>query len=99
MHQEIITAAEIAKLVEHLTVYGEYDSYHDWPLFYTVQDKLDSLTKMLDDRERTEIDWQKVILHFIREIAKESKYDPSLVTNVLVKYEHIPQVQVEFLKK
>jgi len=52
----IITSAEIAKLVEHLTVYGEYDHTHEWSLFYTLQDKLESLVKMLDNREKTEAD-------------------------------------------
>jgi hypothetical protein len=81
----IVTAAELAKIIEHYSVYGEYDEYHEWSLYYSFQDKAGLLEKLLIDWERTEADGQKLILQFTRTLIKEFLYGPSLLAEILVR--------------
>lgn len=88
----MVTAQELSRLIEHLQVYGEYDSYHEWSLYYTLQNKLDSLEEMLKNWDDTEPAGQKLILNFIQILIKEAYYDPMIIKWKLAEHYHIPEV-------
>lgn len=89
---EIVTSKKLSDHIEHLQVYGEYDSYHEWSLAYTLKDKTEELEKMLKAWGQTDLEGKKVICHFIRTLIKDSMYSTDLLTNVLVQNLHIPEI-------
>lgn len=95
----IVTSQELTKLIEHYTVYGEYDEYHEWSLFYSLKDKLNFLDAMLKNRDNTEPLGKKIILQRIRDLIKEAGSNEENITNILTSYIHIPEILNWFLSQ
>jgi hypothetical protein len=87
-----VSAAELAKQIQHLQCYGEYDQYHDWSLYFTLDDKTAALEKMLAAWDETDSDGRKLILAFIETLIKDNRNSCAVLTNLLVRHLQNPGV-------
>ena len=86
-----VTLQEVMQIIDS-TKQGEYDALHEWSPCYTGSDKVRFLDQIMNDWDITEAEGRKVIIQFIREIAKETREVSNVLTDSLVKYAKLPEI-------
>jgi len=87
----MVTTQEVTRLID-MTEAGEYDSYHEWSPSYDLQAKAEVLGRLMADWDTTESDGRKLILEFTRKLNKEWMDSALPITEIVVRYVHLPEV-------
>ena len=75
-----------------MTMWGEYDSYHEWSPSYSLADKARYLGEFLRDWETTDAEGRKLVLDFARSLIKDNRAFALPVAEQLVANAHLPDI-------